>query len=124
MKNILRTFILLFFLNSCAYEYTPPKPDFKGTLAEYDYEIFLSYSEIGCESVLKIKNNFDFLNIDCEGNDLKILKTIDLKKYTPKIIIIEVSNENKKKIYSYLNLHGYKLYITKSLSHIFKKIEK
>ena len=57
MKNILRTFILLFFLNSCAYEYTPPKPDFKGTLAEYDYEIFLSYSEIGCESVLKIKNN-------------------------------------------------------------------
>jgi hypothetical protein len=71
-----------------------------------------------------VKNNFDFLNIDCEGNDLKILKTIDLKKYTPKIIIIEVSNENKKKIYSYLNLHGYKLYITKSLSHIFKKIEK
>jgi hypothetical protein len=57
MKNILRTFILLFFLNSCAYEYTPPKPDFKGTSAEYDYEIFLSYSEIGCESVLKIKNN-------------------------------------------------------------------
>jgi len=71
-----------------------------------------------------VKNNFDFLNIDCEGNDLKILKTIDLKKYTPKIIIIEVSNENKKKIYSYLNSHGYKLYITKSLSHIFKKIEK
>ena len=71
-----------------------------------------------------VQNNFDFLNIDCEGNDLKILKTIDLKKYTPKIIIIEVSNENKKKIYSYLNLHGYKLYITKSLSHIFKKIEK
>ena len=45
------------FSAPCAYEYTPPKPDFKGTLAEYDYEIFLSYSEIGCESVLKIKNN-------------------------------------------------------------------
>ena len=35
-----------------------------------------------------IKDNFDFLNIDCEGNDFKILKTIDLKKYTPKIINI------------------------------------
>lgn len=57
MRNILKTFIILFFLTSCAYEYTPPEPDFKGTSAEYDYEIFLSYSEIGCESVLKIKNN-------------------------------------------------------------------
>ena len=37
-----------------------------------------------------VKNNFDFLNIDCEGNDLKILKTIDLKKYTPEIINIDV----------------------------------
>ena len=43
-----------------------------------------------------IKDNFDFLNIDCEGNDFKILKTIDLKKYTPKMINIEVSQDNKK----------------------------
>ena len=57
MKNILKTFILLFFLSSCAYEYTPPEPDFKGNLEEYNYEIFLSYSEIGCEAKLKIKNN-------------------------------------------------------------------
>ena len=68
-----------------------------------------------------IKDNFDFLNIDCEGNDLKILKTIDLKKYTPKIINIEVSKINKKEIYSYLNSYGYKLFEIKSLSHIFKK---
>ena len=38
-----------------------------------------------------IKNNFDFLNIDCEGSDFKILKTINLKKDTPKMINIEVS---------------------------------
>jgi hypothetical protein len=71
-----------------------------------------------------VKYNFDFLNIDCEGNDLKILKTINLKKYTPKIIVIEVSKDNKKEIYNYLNLNGYKLYQIKTLSHIFKKIEK
>ena len=27
-----------------------------------------------------VDKNFDFLNIDCEGNDYKILKTINLKK--------------------------------------------
>ena len=70
-----------------------------------------------------IKKNFDFLNIDCEGNDLKILKTIDLKKFTPKIINIEVSNDNKKQIYEYLSFYGYGIYEVKSLSHIFKKIE-
>ena len=68
-----------------------------------------------------VKDNFDFLNIDCEGNDFKILKTIDLKKYTPKIINIEVSLNNKKDIYDYMRLNGYKILDVKSLSHIFKK---
>ena len=68
-----------------------------------------------------IRKNFDFLNIDCEGNDYKILKTIDLKKYTPKLINIEVSENNKKDIYFYLNSNGYEILEIKSLSHIFKR---
>jgi len=70
-----------------------------------------------------IKDNFDFLNIDCEGNDFKILKTIDLKKYTPKMINIEVSLDNKKNIYDYMHVNGYKILDVKSLSHIFIKNE-
>ena len=70
-----------------------------------------------------IKDNFDFLNIDCEGNDFKILKTIDLKKYTPKMINIEVSLDNKKNIYDYMYVNGYKILDVKSLSHIFIKNE-
>ena len=68
-----------------------------------------------------IKDNFDFLDIDCEGNDFKILKTIDLKKYTPKMINIEVSLGNKENIYNYMYQNGYKILETKSLSHIFIK---
>ena len=68
-----------------------------------------------------IKENFDFLNIDCEGSDFKILKTIDLKKYSPKVIIIEVSKKNKNEIYNYLNIYGYKIFEIKTLSHIFVK---
>ena len=71
-----------------------------------------------------VKDNFDFLNIDCEGNDLKILKTIDLNKYTPKLINIEVSETNKEEIYEYLSLYGYNIFDIKSVSHIFKRNDK
>ena len=67
-----------------------------------------------------VEDSFDFLNIDCEGNDYKIIKTIDLKKYKPKLINIEVSKENKDYIYNYLDQNGYELLTIKSLSHIFK----
>ena len=71
-----------------------------------------------------VKEKFDFLNIDCEGNDYNILKTINLKKFKPKIICIEVSKRNKKFIYKYLNTNYYKLLTTRSLSHIFKYTKK
>ena len=70
-----------------------------------------------------VKDNFDFLNIDCEGNDYKILRSIDLKKYNPKIICIEVNSpEDKKSIFDYLNTYNYELIEVKDLSYIFKKI--
>jgi|TARA_B110000037_G_scaffold215091_1_gene271985 hypothetical protein len=68
-----------------------------------------------------VKDSFDFLNIDCEGHDYKILKSINLKDYSPKLINIEVSEDNKIDIYNYLNLNGYELLKIKSMSHIFKK---
>ena len=71
-----------------------------------------------------VKYNFDFLNIDCEGNDYNILKTINLKKFNPKIICIEVSEKNKNFIYKYLNTNHYKLLTIRSLSHIFKYTKK
>jgi hypothetical protein len=70
-----------------------------------------------------INFNFDFLNIDCEGMDYNILKSIDLKKYTPKLICIEVdSDKNKKLIYNYLASNFYELMDVKGMSYIFKKI--
>ena len=69
-----------------------------------------------------VKDNFDFLNIDCEGNDYKILRSIDLKKYNPKLICIEISSkEDKKSILEYLNTYTYELIKVKDLSYIFKK---
>jgi len=67
-----------------------------------------------------INQKFDFLNIDCEGSDYKILKTIDLKKFKPKLISIEVSKKSEKFIYNYMNSYNYKILAIRSLSHIFK----
>ena len=46
------------------------------------------------------------LNIDVEGKDFDVLKSINLKKYNPKIIIIESHLKNIKKIQS-SNIYRY-----------------
>ena len=61
----------------------------------------LTFSEMIKNYNIKI-NNIDFLNIDTEGSDFNILKSINIQKYKPKLICIEIlqftkqSNKNKK----------------------------
>jgi len=33
--------------------------------------------------------NIDFLNVDCEGHDLSILRSLDFERYRPKVIAVE-----------------------------------
>ena len=82
----------------------------------------------------KFKNKkIDFLNLDIEGHELNALKSMDFKKYNPKLICIEIHNrevsEKKHKyndyykstpIYQFLNKRGYKLLCKKGFSFIFK----
>jgi FkbM family methyltransferase len=51
-----------------------------------------------------------YLNIDCEGNDLEVLKGFSLSKYAPDIITIEALDaENVQRIVGYLSYRGYEL---------------
>jgi len=69
-----------------------------------------------------VKTNFDFLNIDCEGEDLKILKSIDLKIYTPKLICIEIDDLNNEIIFfDYLKENGYSFFDKRKFSYLFIK---
>ena len=71
-----------------------------------------------------INFNFDFLNIDCEGEDLNILKTIDFKKFTPNLICIEINSDEKNykhRVYSLLKEYNYQMLCVKNFSHIFEK---
>ena len=75
----------------------------------------------------KYKNReIDLLNIDTEGSDFDVLKSIKLKKYNPKIIIIESHLEDinkilSSKIYKYLIKSNYKLRSWSFFSLIFCK---
>jgi FkbM family methyltransferase len=56
--------------------------------------------------------NIDLLTIDVEGHDLQVLKGLDLAKYRPKVIIIEIHALDKVQdndIYKYLTANGYTL---------------
>ncbi len=96
------------------------------SLAESDMqtEPFKKKYSISCKPLdeiieeTKFSNKIiDFLNIDAEGYDYQVLLGLNLKRYCPEVICIEISplvdkkNEHYKdtKIYEYLLKHGYKL---------------
>jgi|TARA_B110001450_G_scaffold208937_1_gene199761 FkbM family methyltransferase len=106
------------------------------SLAESDIqkEPFKKKYSIECKPLSKIidntkfcKRKIDFLNIDAEGSDYQVLLGLDIKRYCPRIICIEISplvdkkNENYKesKVYKYLLQNGYKLIWKGSNSFIF-----
>tara|TARA_Y100000996_G_scaffold397398_1_gene364390 strand:+ start:449 stop:1120 length:672 start_codon:yes stop_codon:yes gene_type:complete len=60
-----------------------------------------------------IKRRIDFINIDIEGMDFKVLKSINLKFYKPKLICIEIfGKKNVKIVKNYLKNKKY-FYIKK-----------
>jgi FkbM family methyltransferase len=67
----------------------------------------------------------DLLSIDAEGHDFQVLTSIDIRKYRPKIIIVESSSRSMKdvigsKVYRYLDERGYRLVGWTHLSLIFR----
>ena len=86
-------------------------------------------------SILKgsrFKNKrIDFLNIDVEGNELNVLKSLNFKKYKPKLICIEIHNHEdmynqktnylkRNSIYKFLKTKKYKVYWKNGFSSIFR----
>ena len=74
------------------------------------------------------RSKIDFLNIDTEGNDLDVLKSLDFKKYKPKLICVELIDHfkpdkrkiKKHRIYKFLTKKKYTLVWSGHFSHIFR----
>ncbi len=76
------------------------------------------------------KKKIDFLNIDVEGSELNVLKSLDFIKYKPKLICIEIHNHEemynksldylkRNKVYKFLIKKGYKIFWNNEFSFIF-----
>jgi FkbM family methyltransferase len=73
-------------------------------------------------------SDFDFLNIDCEGHDFKVLLGLDLDEYCPSVICIEIWESSEgidalmgTEIHAHLSKNGYVLYSWAVLSAIYLK---
>ena len=73
----------------------------------------------------KYKNSkIDFLDIDVEGADLKVLEGLSFDKFKPELVCIEIHAKEIKKsnIYNFLIDKNYELLWSGVFSHIFKRL--
>tara|TARA_B100000767_G_scaffold169690_1_gene158872 strand:+ start:305 stop:712 length:408 start_codon:yes stop_codon:yes gene_type:complete len=74
----------------------------------------------------------DFINIDVEGVELNVLKSLNFKTYKPQLICIEIHNIKKmfdtnykylksNKVYNFLIKKGYKIVWKNKYSFIFER---
>ena len=72
--------------------------------------------------ISKIEKKIDFLDIDVEGADFKVLQGLSFDKFRPELICIEIHEENYKEseIYKFLDGINYELIWSGVFSYIFK----
>lgn len=82
---------------------------------------YKSKKEIKTQTLTNILDNnlpknqkIDLLTVDVEGQDFNVLKSLDFKKYRPKLIVIEIhhfdlTNISQNEIYNFLIENDYKL---------------
>jgi methyltransferase FkbM-like protein len=63
-----------------------------------------------------------YLNVDCEGQDLSVLKGLDFSRYQPDLITVEAFNKAARpELTAFLAAHGYELTDIVHLTLFFKK---
>jgi len=89
---------------------------FKNILKEEKKMISKTFEKI-------INHDFDFINIDLEGHDYEVLKTIDLKKYNPKLICIEILEKSTTgdKIFEHMKKNNFKYIKRCGVSYFFER---
>tara|TARA_B110001452_G_scaffold137589_1_gene114361 strand:- start:48 stop:779 length:732 start_codon:yes stop_codon:yes gene_type:complete len=71
--------------------------------------------------------NIDFMNIDIEGHEIEVLKSLNFKKFKIKVICIEIlsydvfTSKRKKLLISYLKKNKYTLKAKSTVNYIFKR---
>ena len=95
---------------------------FQGNIKEKEMRAFTLDEVLNRDRYKKSK--IDFLDIDVEGADLKVLKGLSFDKFKPELICIEIHEKEVElsEIYKFLVDKKYELIWSGVFSHIFKSI--
>jgi FkbM family methyltransferase len=98
------------------------KTVFQGNIKEKEIQAFTLDEILNRD---KYKNTkIDFLDIDVEGADLKVLEGLSFDKFKPELVCIEIHTKEIKQsdIYKFLINKSYELLWSGVFSHIFKRL--
>jgi len=96
---------------------------FQGNIKEKEIKAFTLDEILNRD---KYKNTkIDFLDIDVEGTDLKVLEGLSFDKFKPELVCVEIHAKEIKQsdIYKFLINKNYELLWSGVFSHIFKRLE-
>ena len=98
------------------------KSVFQGNIKEKEIQAF-TLDEILNRDIYK-NSKIDFLDIDVEGADLKVLQGLSFDKFKPELVCVEIHEKEIKQseIYKFLVDKNYKLIWSGVFSHLFKRL--
>ena len=96
---------------------------FQGNIKEKAIQAFTLDEILNKDKFKDVK--IDFLDIDVEGADLKVLEGLSFDKFKPELVCVEIHAKEIKKsnIYNFLIDKNYELLWSGVFSHIFKRLE-
>ena len=95
------------------------KKVFQGNIKEKEIQAFTLDEILNRDKYKNVK--IDFLNIDVEGADFKVLNGLSFQKFNPELICVEIHDKEIKesKIYNFLKDKNYQLIWSGVFSHLF-----
>ena len=97
------------------------KTVFQGKIKEKEIQAFTLDEILNRDRFIDFK--IDFLDIDVEGADLKVLEGLSFEKFKPELVCVEIHAKEIKQsdIYKFLVNKNYELLWSGAFSHIFKR---
>ena len=95
------------------------KKVFQGNIKEKEIQAFTLDEILNRDKYRNVK--IDFLNIDVEGADFKVLDGLSFQKFNPELICVEIHDKEIKesKTYNFLKDKNYQLIWSGVFSHLF-----
>lgn len=112
-------------LNSFSKEISESRDGLNGYYIEFTKDIETATLENVLDLNLPAQQVIDFLSVDVEGLDFDVIKSINLEKYRPRVILVEMLGSSLSEIGSaeiskYLSAKNYDCYAKSVYSVIFK----